>query len=156
MVPIQPAQQLGASVSSPTIDCTACGACCFGGHDRYIALLPQDRDRMILTTATTDIAGQRFMTMSCGHCAQLVATPEGRLVCAIYDDRPEACRAFRAGSFECNKARQHRGAQAEALRDFAIAQKPTAPPLGEAVPILVPGQVPGVEAPAAEPLSPSP
>ena len=156
MGPIQPAQRSGASVSSPTIDCTSCGACCFGGHDCYIALLPQDRDRAIPTAATTEIAGQRYMTMSCGHCAQLGATPDGRLICAIYDERPEACRAFRAGSFECNKARQHRGGQAEALRALAMVPKASAPLLAEAVPILVMAPPPGAEAPAAETLSPSP
>ncbi|WP_439140383.1 YkgJ family cysteine cluster protein [Roseicyclus sp.] len=159
--PIQPARQSGASVSSPTIDCTSCGACCFGGHDRYIALLPQDRDRTIPETATTEIGGRRFMTMSCGHCAQLGATADGRLICAIYEERPEACRAFRAGSFECNKARQHRGIEAEALRAFALAQKPSAPPHAAVVPISLPiagpmqGPGPGGE-PPAEPVSPSP
>jgi Fe-S-cluster containining protein len=106
-------------VSSPTFDCTACGACCFGGHDRYVALLPQDQDRPIPEAATTEIDGRRYMKMACGHCAQLTVTEAGATLCAIYENRPEACRAFRAGSFECLQARRHRGPQAEALRNEA-------------------------------------
>jgi len=110
----------GASVSSPTYDCTACGACCFGGHDRYVAILPEDRDRPIPESVTTEVDGRRYMTMACGHCAQLTITSEGQTLCAIYENRPEACRAFRAGSFECLKSRQHRGPDAERLRALAM------------------------------------
>ncbi len=81
------------------------------------------------------------MTMSCGHCAQLTATADQRLVCAIYDQRPEACRAFRAGSFECNKARQHRGLEAAALRAFALPQTPPAQPVTAAP--VIPAQIGG-------------
>jgi uncharacterized protein len=152
--PFQPAHRTGASVSSPTFDCTACGACCFGGHDRYVALLPMDRGRSIPGSATTEVAGQRYMKMACGHCAQLTITAEGLTLCAIYDDRPEACRAFRAGSFECLKARQHRGAEAEGLRAFAMAQKEAAPPPDEAAPPMIVGL--GGDLPPADPVSPSP
>lgn len=112
-------------MSSPTFDCAACGACCFGGHDRYVALLPEDQGRLIPDSAITQIDGRRYMKMACGHCAQLIITATGQTLCAIYDDRPEACRAFRAGSFECLKARQHRGALAEGLRALAMTPAPT-------------------------------
>ncbi|BDW85319.1 YkgJ family cysteine cluster protein [Roseicyclus marinus] len=141
-------------MSSPTFDCTACGACCFGGHDRYIAILPMDRDRPIPETATHEIEGRRYMKMACGHCAQLTIAPDGQTLCAIYADRPEACRAFRAGSFECLKARQHRGAEALALRAFAMAQKETAPPPVETAPPMMLGQ--GADQPPADTLNPSP
>lgn len=127
-------------MSSPIFDCTACGACCFGGHDRYVALLPQDGARAIPEAATRAMDGRRYMAMTCGHCAQLTVTETGATLCAIYDDRPEACRAFRAGSFECLKARQHRGPQAEALRALAMAGPGPAPsPCGETVPVDLPG-----------------
>ncbi|WP_284283209.1 YkgJ family cysteine cluster protein [Roseicyclus marinus] len=141
-------------MSSPTYDCTACGACCFGGHDRYIAILQMDQGRPIPDSATNEIDGRRYMKMSCGHCAQLTITPEGQTLCAIYEDRPEACRAFRAGSFECLKARQHRGAEAEGLRAFAMARKGTALPPEETAPPMITGQ--GLALPSADPLSPSP
>lgn len=153
VVPASPAQRTGASVSSPTFDCTACGACCFGGHDRYIALLPQDAGRPIPEAATAEIEGRRYMKMACGHCAQLTVTDTGATLCAIYADRPEACRAFRAGSFECLKARQHRGAQAEALRALAMAGPEPAPPAGGTAPMeIAAAAVP----PPEDGISPSP
>ncbi|MBV0911524.1 YkgJ family cysteine cluster protein [Anianabacter salinae] len=129
-----------------TLDCTACGACCFGGHDAYIALLPQDRDRAIPADTTTEIDGRRYMRMDCGHCAQLGVSAAGEMLCAIYENRPEACRAFRAGSFECHKARQRRGAEAAALQAFGMRTE-TGPAAGAAgpvidVPILVAADVP--------------
>ena len=99
------------------------------------------------------IDGRRYMTMACGHCAQLTVTAEGATLCAIYEDRPEACRAFRAGSFECLKARQHRGALAEALRAFAMAEPKPAPPLEGTAPVQQGVPAPG--APEGE-VSPSP
>jgi len=97
---------------------------------------------MVPLPAITDIDGRRYLTMSCGHCAQLTATGDGRLVCGIYEVRPEACRAFRAGSFECLKSRQHRGAMAAALREGGRRGAPAATPgaaaVGEAAPIPLP------------------
>ena len=143
-MPTLPAHHTGASVSSPTFDCTSCGACCFGGHDRYVALLPEDRGRAIPASATHDVDGRRFLAMTCGHCAQLTLTAAGETLCAIYDHRPEACRAFRAGSFECIKARQRRGPEAMALRAAvmagAAAATAAAPPgnLPEVPPLVPP------------------
>lgn len=67
----------------------------------------------------TEIEGRFFMVMKDGHCAQLIPRADGSLTCAIYEDRPEACRAFRAGSFECGRARRHRLPLAEAMRSAA-------------------------------------
>lgn len=104
---------------------------------------------MVPLPAITEIDGRRYLSMTGGHCAQLTATAQGRLVCDIYEDRPEACRAFRAGSFECLKSRQHRGAEAGALIAFARAGTQPAPPDVGAAPVLVPQLV-------EEPLTPSP
>ncbi|MCB2135095.1 MAG: YkgJ family cysteine cluster protein [Rhodobacteraceae bacterium] len=103
-------------MSFQNFDCTTCGACCFGGHDHYVVLLPEDRGRVIPDEAVREIEGRRYMRMQGGHCAQLCRSPDARLVCGIYEVRPEACRAFRAGSFECLKARQYRGHLADAMR----------------------------------------
>ncbi|MGB3315590.1 MAG: YkgJ family cysteine cluster protein [Albidovulum sp.] len=124
------------------IDCTACGAYCFGTHDRYIALLPDDRARAIPATLTSEVDGRRFMKMCGGHCAQLACTDDARLVCGIYEVRPEACRAFRAGSFECVKARQHRGALAEAMRNPAPARPETSGPEADLPPAHVIAVIP--------------
>ncbi|MCB2110814.1 MAG: YkgJ family cysteine cluster protein [Defluviimonas sp.] len=101
---------------SDRADCTTCGACCFGTHDRYVAILPEDAGREIPPSALTEIDGRLFMAMRDGHCAQLTRTADNRLTCALYRHRPEACRAFRAGSFECGRARTRRLPLAEAMR----------------------------------------
>lgn len=97
-------------------DCLSCGACCFGAHDRYIRLFPEDHARGLPDTAWVQDGDARFMRMSDGHCAQLTPLPGGGLACAVYDARPTACRAFRAGSFECGRSRAHRMVQADAIR----------------------------------------
>jgi Fe-S-cluster containining protein len=140
-------------VSSSTFDCTACGACCFGRHDRYIALLPQDAGRPIPKAATAEIEGRRYMKMVCGHCAQLTVTETGATLCAVYEDRPEACRAFRAGSFECLQARRRRGPEAEALRALAMVETQPAPPHEGTAPVIVTG---AISLPPEGEVSPSP
>ncbi|NDV00467.1 YkgJ family cysteine cluster protein [Pseudoroseicyclus tamaricis] len=97
-------------------DCITCGACCFGARETYIALLPEDGGRAIPAEATFAVGKVRFLRMCGGHCAQLARSPLGEAVCGIYPERPTACRAFRAGSFECLMARKHNGRVAEAFR----------------------------------------
>ena len=116
-------------MSSTPPDCITCGACCFGTHDRYIAILPEDVGRAIPPEALTEVEGRLFMTMKDGHCAQLTRKEDARLVCAIYDVRPEACRAFRAGSFECGRARAHRLPLAEAMRLPALPPNAVTEPI---------------------------
>jgi uncharacterized protein len=82
--------------------------------------LPQDTGRQIPPEALREAEGRQFLRMVDGHCAQLTRTGDGRLICAIYDQRPEACRAFRAGSFECGRTRHHRLPLAEALRQPSL------------------------------------
>jgi len=103
-------------LNSPVPECLSCGACCFGGHDRYIQLFDDDLARGLPEAALHRVDGQVYMAMRNGHCAQLVALPGGALACGVYAARPTACRAFRAGSFECGRARHHRMAEADALR----------------------------------------
>ncbi|WP_102223724.1 YkgJ family cysteine cluster protein [Acidimangrovimonas sediminis] len=101
-------------MTSSALDCLSCGACCFGGHDRYIQLFAEDEARALPADAVAEIDGRRYMRMAGGHCAQLTPCAAG-LACGVYEMRPTACRAFRAGSFECLKSRQHRGADAARL-----------------------------------------
>ncbi|WP_373356546.1 YkgJ family cysteine cluster protein [Pseudoroseicyclus sp. CXY001] len=110
-------------MSSEIFDCLACGACCFGRRAAYVALSHEDSARAIPAEAIFEEDGRPFLKMTSGHCAQLMATPEGA-ACAIYAERPTACRAFRAGSFECRMARKHNGVLAEAFR--APAEPPRA------------------------------
>ncbi|NHK29618.1 YkgJ family cysteine cluster protein [Parvularcula flava] len=93
------------------IDCTRCGACCFSSNPHYVQILPHDAGRAISPLNVHEANGAQYLNMdiTCGHCALLTLTADGRLACGDYDNRPEACRAFRAGSFECQMAKKHRG-----------------------------------------------
>lgn len=89
-------------------DCVTCGACCFSRNPRYLALLPEDAARPLPAESLFEADGRTFVDFSCGHCAHLDLSG-GKAVCGVYEDRPEACRAFRAGSFECLKTRRANG-----------------------------------------------
>lgn len=116
---------------TPVPECLSCGACCFGRHDRYIALFPEDLSRGIPEHAVNRIEGRSYMRMQDGHCAQLTLTESGALACAIYEVRPSACRAFRAGSFECGRSRAHRLVEADAMRDRGIGPQVPVTPVGD-------------------------
>lgn len=117
-------------MSNAPLDCTLCGACCFGRREFYIEILPQDAGRALRPEVlNTSPDGRRFMKMCGGRCAQLTRASGPALVCAVYEDRPEACRAFRAGSFECGMARKHNGALA-----FAMLTETLVPPESAQVP----------------------
>jgi Fe-S-cluster containining protein len=93
---------------SETFDCVTCGACCFSKNPRYLVLLPEDARRRLPETSLFAHEGRTYVDYRCGHCVHL-KLGDGQAVCAVYEDRPEACRAFRAGSFECMKARRANG-----------------------------------------------
>jgi Fe-S-cluster containining protein len=100
-----------------TFDCVTCGACCFSKNPRYLVLLPEDEaaGRRMPPSSLFQHEGRTYVDYSCGHCVHL-KLGEGRAVCDVYQDRPEACRAFRAGSFECGKARRVNGLLGEKVR----------------------------------------
>ena len=104
-----------------TFDCVTCGACCFSRNPRYLVLLPEDEaaGRRLPPSSLFTAEGRTYVDYSCGHCVHL-QLGEGKAVCAVYEDRPEACRAFRAGSFECGKARRANGILGEKF----LAQPP--------------------------------
>lgn len=100
-------------------DCVACGACCFSRHPHYLVLLPEDQARVAPDALPPDSlfedGGRSFVDFSCGHCTHL-RTDTGQALCAVYEHRPEACRAFRPGSFECQKAIRANGVMGEKVR----------------------------------------
>ncbi|SDM28884.1 Putative zinc-or iron-chelating domain-containing protein [Maricaulis salignorans] len=106
-------------MSDLAFDCVTCGACCFSRHPRYLVLLPQDQARIgpaaLPPESLFEDGGRSFVDFSCGHCTHL-RLETGEALCAVYDHRPEACRAFRAGSFECQKAIRANGVMGEKVR----------------------------------------
>tara|TARA_R110000751_G_scaffold66780_6_gene136459 strand:+ start:18416 stop:18784 length:369 start_codon:yes stop_codon:yes gene_type:complete len=104
------------AMTDPLFDCVSCGACCFSRHPRYLALSPWDASRALPEGSLFAEGGQTFVKFDCGRCVHL-QLGGGKAVCGVYEDRPEACRAFRAGSFECVKARRANGIMGEKVRD---------------------------------------
>ena len=102
-------------MSNTAFNCVACGACCFSKHPRYLVLLPEDRDRKLPPESLFQEGERSFVDFSCGHCTHL-KLETGQAICAVYEDRPEACRAFRAGSFECQRAIRANGIMGEKVR----------------------------------------
>jgi hypothetical protein len=86
------------------------GACCFSKNPRYLVLLPEDAaaGRRLPEASLFEHEGRTYVDYGCGHCVYL-QLGGGKAICAVYEERPEACRAFRAGSFECMKARRANG-----------------------------------------------
>jgi uncharacterized protein len=71
-------------------------------------LLPEDAGRRLPPDSLFEHEGRTYVDYSCGHCVHL-QLGGGKAICAVYEARPEACRAFRAGSFECGNARRANG-----------------------------------------------
>ncbi|MEE2525964.1 YkgJ family cysteine cluster protein [Hyphobacterium sp. HN65] len=108
-------------MSDAAYDCVACGACCFSRNPRYLVLLPEDTGRALPPDSLFQAEdGRTFVDFSCGHCTHL-KLETGQAICGVYDQRPEACRAFRAGSFECLKAIRANGVMGEKVREAAVA-----------------------------------
>ncbi|MBI1236204.1 MAG: hypothetical protein GC188_05905 [Alphaproteobacteria bacterium] len=107
-------------MSVQAYDCVACGACCFSRHPRYLVLLPEDAGRALPPDQLFEEGGRTFMDFSCGHCAHL-QLDTGQAICGVYEQRPEACRAFRAGSFECQRAIRANGVMGERVREKGVA-----------------------------------
>lgn len=103
-------------MSDPSFDCVSCGACCFSRNPRYLQLLSWDASRALPPDSLFEAGGQTYVKFGGGHCIHLDLSA-GKAACQVYEDRPEACRAFRAGSFECVKARRANGIMGEKVRD---------------------------------------
>src|SRR5580765_2596141 len=57
-------------------------------------------------TSTASLAtGTLMQREEATGCCRALAGPLGDCTCTIYDDRPELCRAFDAGSDDCLEAR---------------------------------------------------
>lgn len=105
-------------VEDASFDCVSCGACCFSKNPRYLMLLGWDASRRLPPDSLFEEGGRTFVRFDCGHCVHL-ELEGGKAVCGVYEERPEACRAFRAGSFECIKARRENGVLGEKVRPVA-------------------------------------
>jgi Fe-S-cluster containining protein len=88
-------------------ECLSCGACCFGGIERYVPVSGADHARLgdAAEALTVFIENRCFMRMEDGHCAALQLEPGGRFVCAVYERRPSVCRELARGGPACEAER---------------------------------------------------
>jgi hypothetical protein len=101
-------------------DCQRCGACCIG-LDVLLTDAEVDRfesqPRLLALTRLHLRSGApplRFMKRDAAsdRCVALQGAL-GACSCGIYEARPGLCRAFAAGSADCQSARRQRGLPAE-------------------------------------------
>ena len=95
-------------------DCLTCGACCAYFHQ--VAVLDVDATPRRLTWAVWDaeaVAGPKTYWLRRephqGHCLALTGSVGQQARCAIYELRPNSCRAFEAGSDRCRAVRRAYG-----------------------------------------------
>jgi len=89
-------------------ECLSCGACCFSTLRSYVAVTGDDYARLgddAVRLVTWD-ENHAFMELADGHCAALqVDLVSRRLVCTVYESRPEVCRELARGSSACGGER---------------------------------------------------
>jgi hypothetical protein len=105
----------------PPVDCATCGACC---REAYHSVTVSVRDPVVWKQPDlVERHGHRFEIRRDGErCAALAdrrndrgrAAGERIFTCAIYEDRPQACRDFAAGGRHCLDARRRVGLSARA------------------------------------------
>jgi Fe-S-cluster containining protein len=89
---------------SVTPECTACGVCCFSLLENYVRVTGDDHARLAEhADELVRFDGNRaYMRMIDGHCAALrIEKKSRRLVCSVYESRPEVCRELARGSSAC-------------------------------------------------------
>jgi Fe-S-cluster containining protein len=112
-------KRLSASVVTdsalPIPDCVKCGACCVfplivpvsatdhTGSEAYWDLTLDD------SSASPVIDRVLRRNPDDGRCSQLKGTVGGDISCVIYEDRPQNCRNFEAGSDLCHEYRRMYG-----------------------------------------------
>jgi Fe-S-cluster containining protein len=109
---------------SREFDCQSCGACCASPYtgDAYVALDDSEATRLAAAHLPVILQRQggdppeylpRLGTKLSGSatrvCAAFEGTPGSTCLCGIYEERPNACRQFEAGSKACREARRSIG-----------------------------------------------
>ena len=103
-------------VGRVTPDCLTCGACCLG-HDRAQAYIPLSESDVMRLTAkrdgdiiTSDAGYAYLRTGKDGRrCVCLDGELGAAVSCAVYDERPQKCREYPVGGWECRTARKQEG-----------------------------------------------
>lgn len=93
-------------------ECTTCATCCFSESTRHVRVTGDDYERLgddaeawvtwlgnEAYLSLADVAGSGGTLHACA--ALRVDAASGRMLCAIYERRPDVCRALERGSKEC-------------------------------------------------------
>jgi uncharacterized protein len=88
--------------------CRSCGACCSYSADWPRFSLESEADLARIPPELID-EGQGGMRCTGTRCAALLGTVARSTACAIYEARPDVCRACVPGDGACREARRHFG-----------------------------------------------
>ncbi len=97
-------------VDEPIPDCLTCGACCTFLF--IVGVKPTDDTPPEAIWNVTDENGEMvvdsYLTRDAEtlFCASLKPTIDGTMPCGIYEQRPQTCRKFEAGSDKCHAIRR--------------------------------------------------
>jgi hypothetical protein len=95
----------------PPLACQACAACCREGFDRVTVGV---REPVVWRHPSLVVRdGPRFSLERAGARCAALAEAEGAYACAIYPDRPFACREVTPGDRRCLSARRRVGLSAD-------------------------------------------
>jgi Fe-S-cluster containining protein len=92
-----------------------------------------DWDRMDdAARAYTHFLGNRcYLRLDEGRCAALQIEPGPRFLCAIYEVRPDVCRALERGSGACRGERHEKGERPLIAAERLLRRAPTPPLAGQ-------------------------
>ena len=88
-------------------DCQSCGACC--SHRWSWPILKKDRSDAINIPPNMVRDDYPLMKTTNGKCIALEGQVGCKVSCTIYENRPNACKSFKAGSDLCKEARSKAG-----------------------------------------------
>ncbi len=97
--------------TTPVPECTTCGICCFLPLIVPVSRAESERltsyCEVLLDGSEDEIAVDRMLSRAeDGRCRNLEGTLGENIGCSIYEDRPQVCRDFEAGSDRCHEYRR--------------------------------------------------
>lgn len=119
-------------MTSASLDCTRCGACCFNppenvaeGYVDYVEVERRDallRRSELLKRYAREREGRWHLVLLEGRrCKALEGRLGERVRCSIYHVRPSPCRRVQAGSELCERYRREQGVPLTRTRPGARA-----------------------------------
>jgi uncharacterized protein len=109
------AESIVTDPSTEVPECLSCGVCC--AFALMVTLTPNESGRLnnywdvTLDGVEKDITINRVLprSLETGHCTFLNGSLGVKIDCEIYEDRPQPCRDFDAGSDKCHAYRRMYG-----------------------------------------------